>query len=89
MHVTADKTFLQKQRNILRLLYGIMQPNLFKDQMEEGMNYNPKENIDKYQVRTATFCTSIFLSLMCIFLQYNLLYKYFNETRVYDRHKTG
>jgi hypothetical protein len=67
MYVAADKTFLQKQRNILRLLYGIMQPNLFKDQMEEGVNYNPKENIDKYEVRTVTFCTSTFLSLMYIF----------------------
>lgn len=62
IYVTADKTFLQKQRNILRLLYGILQPNLFKDQMEEGLNYNPKENIDKYEVRTATFCASTSLS---------------------------
>jgi hypothetical protein len=58
MYVTADKAFLLKQRNILRLLYGILQPNLFKDQVEEGMNYNPKDNVDKYAVRTATPCFS-------------------------------
>jgi hypothetical protein len=64
MYVSADKPFLQKQRSILRLLYGILQPTLFKDQVEEGMNYNPKENIDKYTVRTAGVCAD---TLLCVF----------------------
>jgi hypothetical protein len=63
-YVTADKPFLQKQRSILRLLYGILQPTLFKDQVEEGMNYNPKENIDKYTVRTAGLSVDM---LLCVF----------------------
>jgi hypothetical protein len=49
--VAADKTFLSRQREILRLLNKVHEPNRFKDQAELGLSYEPTAHLSRYKVR--------------------------------------
>jgi hypothetical protein len=51
LSVAADKDFLMKQTNILRLFHRVHQNNLFKDQVDEGNNYDIEAHIGNYKVR--------------------------------------
>nr|CAR85695.1 hemocyanin subunit type 1 [Hierodula membranacea] len=46
---SADKDFLVKQRQILRLCNKVHEPNRFKEQAELGKNYEPLKHLDKYK----------------------------------------
>ncbi|KAJ9574109.1 hypothetical protein L9F63_008523 [Diploptera punctata] len=47
--VLADKTFLTRQRDFLRLLVRIQQPNYYADQYEVGNAYDIEANINNYK----------------------------------------
>jgi hypothetical protein len=49
--VAADKEFLMKQRNLLRLFHRVTQYNFFKDQVEEGTNFDIEAQIGNFKVR--------------------------------------
>nr|CAD7194817.1 unnamed protein product [Timema douglasi] len=46
--VLADKEFLSRQKQILRLFVRIQQPTLYQDLIEISKSYSIEENIDKY-----------------------------------------
>nr|CAD7592475.1 unnamed protein product [Timema genevievae] len=46
--VLADKEFLSRQKQILRLFVRIQQPTLYQDLIEISRSYSIEENIDKY-----------------------------------------
>nr|CAD7414807.1 unnamed protein product [Timema poppensis] len=50
--VLADKEFLSRQKQILRLFVRIQQPTLYQDLIEISKSYSIEENIDKYARRT-------------------------------------
>nr|CAD7568049.1 unnamed protein product [Timema californicum] len=45
---TADKEFLSRQKQILKLFVRIQQPTLYQDLIEISKSYSIEENIDKY-----------------------------------------
>nr|CAD7568052.1 unnamed protein product [Timema californicum] len=47
--VPADKDFLIKQKEILRLFNKVHEPNRFKEQMEIGKIYEPSNNLNRYK----------------------------------------
>ncbi|XP_069705748.1 hexamerin-like [Periplaneta americana] len=47
--IVADKPFLQRQRDFLRLLVRIQQPNYYSDQFELGNSYDVEGNINNYK----------------------------------------
>jgi hypothetical protein len=49
-HVAADKQFLQRQSDILRLLVRIEQPNYYEDQIQIGNSYDIESSIKDYKV---------------------------------------
>nr|CAD7257558.1 unnamed protein product [Timema shepardi] len=48
--VPADKDFLIKQKEILRLFNKVHEPNRFKEQMEIAKVYEPSNNLNRYKV---------------------------------------
>jgi hypothetical protein len=48
---SADKIFLSKQREVLKLLNKVHEPNRFKDQADLGRSYDPTQHLSKYKVR--------------------------------------
>jgi hypothetical protein len=53
MPLAADKLFLTKEINILKLVHRLHQKNIFKDQVEVGNTYDIEAHISSYKVRTA------------------------------------
>nr|CAR85701.1 hemocyanin subunit type 1 precursor [Periplaneta americana] len=47
--VPADKEFLVRQREVLRLLNKVHEPNRFKEQAELGRSYDPTAHFSKYK----------------------------------------
>nr|CAD7407112.1 unnamed protein product [Timema cristinae] len=47
--VPADKDFLIKQKEILRLFNKVHEPNRFKEQVEIGKIYEPSNNLNRYK----------------------------------------
>ncbi|PSN58157.1 Hexamerin [Blattella germanica] len=47
--VLADKTYLTRQRDLLKLLVRIQQPNYYADQYEIGQSYDIEANINNYK----------------------------------------
>nr|CAR85697.1 hemocyanin subunit type 1 precursor [Cryptotermes secundus] len=45
----ADKIFLSKQREVLKLLNKVHEPNRFKDQADLGRSYDPTQHLSKYK----------------------------------------
>lgn len=77
MSVSADKDFLVKQMNILKLLNRVHQQNLFKDQVDEGNNYDIEAHIGNYKVRTT----------MSLLRQFRILsHRPMSRNADYDRH---
>jgi hypothetical protein len=50
-HVAADKPFLQRQNDILRLLVRIEQPSYYEDHIQIGSTYDIQSSIKDYKVR--------------------------------------
>jgi hypothetical protein len=50
IHLSADKQFLQRQNDFLRLLVRIEQPNYYEDQVTLGNSYDIEGNIKNYKV---------------------------------------
>jgi hypothetical protein len=48
--VPADKPFLQRQKDFLKLLVRIEQPNYYDDQVQLGSSYDIEANINNYKV---------------------------------------
>jgi len=53
MSLAADKLFLTKQMNILKLVHRLHQENIFKDQVDVGNTYDIEAHISSYKVRPA------------------------------------
>nr|CAR85693.1 hemocyanin subunit type 1 precursor [Carausius morosus] len=47
--VPADKDFLLKQREVLKLLNKPHEPNRYKDQADSGSKYEPSNNLNRYK----------------------------------------
>lgn len=46
----ADKDFLLKQQEVLRLFTKVHEPNRFKEQRDLGAAYEPLNNLQRYKV---------------------------------------
>nr|CAD7592476.1 unnamed protein product [Timema genevievae] len=62
----ADKDFLIKQKEILRLFNKVHEPNRFKEQVEIGKTYEPSNNLNRYKnpapvKKLVRLCTNNFL----------------------------
>jgi hypothetical protein len=53
--ITADKTFLKQQNDILKLLVRIQQPNYYDDLVQIGKSYDIESNINNYKVNRYSY----------------------------------
>ena len=53
MYLAADKTLLVNQLRVIRLVTKLSQVNVYREQVEEGNNYDIEAHISSYKVRTA------------------------------------